>query len=437
MTQSPIDTTTSSSGSSQPKRSLRQPWALTGAALVCGLSLASACGDDDDPTGVGGSAGRGGSAGAAGAAGSAGAGGAAGSGGSAGNAGSAGAAGAAGAGGAPPVGAVGSISVLNADAADLNTPTTAAIRGTDLWVVNGQLTGLFGGAAAVPPFTAVSIPLAGGDVGDTVITLSTAADFFPEGIAAEDDGTLYVGSLTLGTILRIGATVTAPDAEPFVADTVSERGVVGLTVDEDRDTLWFCDSSPTAPGGALVGVNLDTGVETVRHELPDPVAPGGDAGADAGADAGDAGAVAARTSFCNDVIVVPNGNIFITESTGRVFRILNNSVDEDNSATVWLEHPAISPATPTGFGANGIDFVDNRLVISNGETGELVSVNPGSNNPGPTVEVIALTEAGTAVTLCGPDGLQAVPGTNDLVVVENGFCGSGRERVVRVTLDLD
>jgi hypothetical protein len=337
------------------------------------------------------------------------------------------------------VGAVGSIDVLNDDAADLATPTTAAIRGTDLWVVNGQLTGLFGGAAAVPPFTAVSIPLAGGDVGDTVITLSPAANFFPEGIAAAEDGTLYVGSLNLGTILRVGATVTAPDAQPFVADTVSERGVVGLTVDEERDTLWFCDSGPAVPGGALVGVNLATAVETVRHELPDPVAPGGDAdaGADGGADAGDAGAVAARASFCNDVIVVPNGNIFITDSTGRVFRILDNSVDEDNSATVWLEHPAIAPPTATGVGANGIDFVDNRLVISNADTGTLVSVNPNSNNPGATVEVISLTEGGTAVTLCGPDGLQAVPGTNDLVVVENGFCTSQRERVVRVTLDLD
>jgi hypothetical protein len=251
---------------------------------------------------------------------------------------------------------------------------------------------------------------------------------------------LYVGSLTLGTILRIGATSTAPDAQPFVADTVSERGVVGLTVDGARDTLWFCDSSPTAPGGALVGVDLDTGLQTVRHELPDPVAPGGDgdAGVDGGVDGGaDAGAVAGRASFCNDVIVVPNGNIFITESSGRVFRILSNAVDEDNSATVWLEHPAITPPTPAGFGANGIDFVDNRLVISNGDLGTLVSVNPGGNNPEASVEVIALTEGGTAVTLCGPDGLQAVPGTNDLVVVENGFCDSGRERVVRVTLDLD
>jgi sugar lactone lactonase YvrE len=409
--------------------SLRRPFALT--AILCGLSLAAACSDDDDggPTGGNGGSG-GGRAGAAGAAGRAGASGAAGAAGAGGAAGAAGAAGAGGSGAGN--GPTGTISVLNADATALNFPTTAAIRGTDLWVVNGQLNAI-GGTPTVP-FQLVSVPLAGGAVGATRIALP-GNDFFPEGIAAAADGTLYVGSATLGSILRVPAAATVPDADEFVEASVAERGVVGLTVDATRDRLWFCDSSPADPtGGALVGVNLVTGLEEVRHAMPnrEPAADA-DAGADAG-DAGDAGAAAAAATFCNDVIVAPNGNLFATDSSGRVFRVLAANVNTANSATVWLDSPAIT--VPGSFGANGLDLVGNTLIIAS--NGGLVAVDPASNTPAAGLRTISLTEAGAAATLCGPDGLQAVPNTtNQLVVVENGSCPAARERVVKVTLNLD
>jgi hypothetical protein len=42
------------------------------------------------------------------------------------------------------------------------------------------------------------------------------------------------------------------------------------------------------------------------------------------------------------------------------------------------------------------------------------------------------------VTLCGPDGLQTVPGSdNEIIVVENGNCTPSAPRVVRVELNLD
>jgi hypothetical protein len=90
---------------------------------------------------------------------------------------------------------------------------------------------------------------------------------------------------------------------------------------------------------------------------------------------------------------------------------------------------------PGGFGANGIDLVGTTLIIaSNG----LVAVDSTSNDPSSTVRTIALREGNAAATLCGPDGLQTVPdSTTELVVVENGSCMPSRERVVKVTLDLD
>jgi len=143
-------------------------------------------------------------------------------------------------------------------------------------------------------------------------------------------------------------------------------------------------------------------------------------------------------AFCNDLIVDSAGNIFATDSSGRIFRVPSANVMTANSASVWLSVPEIAPPMPGGFGANGLDIVGNWLVIANGG---LVAVNPNSNNPASTVRTISLSLDGAPATLCGPDGLQTVPGSNtDLVVVENGGCnppsGDG-DRVVRISLDLD
>jgi hypothetical protein len=82
--------------------------------------------------------------------------------------------------------------------------------------------------------------------------------------------------------------------------------------------------------------------------------------------------------------------------------------------------------------------VGGTLIIANGA---LLAVNPNSNDPAATLRPITLLLDGAVTTLCGPDGLQTVPGSStDLVVVENGSCnppsGDG-DRVVRITLDLD
>ena len=147
---------------------------LTVAAVSCGLSLVVACSDDegsDTPINTAGSGGNGGSAG------------------SAGRGGAAGAAGAVG-----PDGGVsgprGVVSVLSDDADGLQSPTTAAVRDEDLWVVNGQLGPLFNPDATVNlPFNLVSVPLAGGDIGATDIELEKQTrlrrtEDFKEGVDA-------------------------------------------------------------------------------------------------------------------------------------------------------------------------------------------------------------------------------------------------------------
>src|SRR5262245_13052208 len=172
---------------------LRGPWLpLSAMAVITAFGLVSAC-DDDDATdiasgsggssngGSGGGAGTAGSGGGAGSDASAGAGGSAGSAGSAGTGGSAGAAGSSGVVLKPATGTVTQLS----DVPALLGPTTAAFRGTSVFVVNGQLDQR--GGSPVLPFTVVGFPLAGGAINATIDLPDE--NFFPEGIAADADGT--------------------------------------------------------------------------------------------------------------------------------------------------------------------------------------------------------------------------------------------------------
>lgn len=385
------------------------------ALLLAGPALATACSDDDDDveTATESLQGAGGSAGSTGMAGSGGSG-MAGSAGS-GMAGSAGSAGSS----SMPSGATGSIEVLSDDATRLLGPTTAALRGQNVWVTNGQLSNLFG-ANPMPelPFTAVSIPLAGGAVGATEIELA-GDDFYPEGIAAAADGTLYIGSIGQSTIVRVP--VNSTEAEPFVADGVVQTAVIGLKVDEERDLLWFCDSNPTdmPRTGAVVGVDIDSGEEVVRHALE--------------ADGQD-------SLFCNDLIVDPDGNLWVTESiAGLIYRIDSADVMDADSAEIWMNGGLAGPAMPGAFAANGLVLAGDTLIVANVGAGTLFAVDPESTDPVADARPISLFEGNTGnVTLCGPDGLLGVPGSDDeIVVVENGGCAAAAPRVVRIALELD
>jgi hypothetical protein len=385
------------------------------ALLLAGPVLASACSDDEGDGD--GSAGAGGGTANAGSGGSAGSG--TGGSGMAGNAGS-GMVGSAGAGGSSAAGGpTGSIEVLSADTAQLLGPTTAALRGQNVWVANGQLSNLFSQTPMTQlPFSAVSIPLAGGDVAATEIELE-GDDFYPEGIAAAEDGTLYIGSIGQSTIVRVP--VNSTEAEEFLADGVVQTAVIGLKVDDERELLWFCDSDPTdmPRTGAVVGVSLDDGEEVVRHELA---------------------ATGQDSLFCNDLIVDPDGNLWVTESiAGLIYKIDADDVMDADSAEIWMNGGLAGPAMAGAFAANGLVLAGDTLIVANVGAGTLFAVDPTSTNPVADARAIPLFEGNTGnVTLCGPDGLIGVPGSDDeIVVVENGGCTPSAPRVVRITLDLD
>jgi sugar lactone lactonase YvrE len=314
----------------------------------------------------------------------------------------------------------GVVRVLSAQADVLQRPTTAAFRGQTPWVSIGQLSALFSpDGHPTLPFGAISIDLEHATLGAEKIELP-GPDYYPEGIASASDGTLYIGSIMQGVIMKVPADSTK--AVPFVRAGIAQRGVLGVTVDAARQLLWFCDSNPklddSKKAGELVGVRLSDAAEAVRHTLPP---------------------LDGKPAFCNDVIVDPDGVVWVTESAGgRVFRVPAAAALVANSADAWLTGSEVGPPASGGSGANGIEWLEGRLIVANVGMGTLVELDPASTATRRGARVISLVDAAThaPVTLCSPDGVERVPGSkNRLVVVENGGCASKTPRVIEVTLD--
>lgn len=61
---------------------------------------------------------------------------------------------------------------------------------------------------------------------------------FPESLSSIRDGTLYVGSLNLGGVVKVAP---AGKAEQFIAPgAAAGRSVLGVLVDEKSSTLYVC-----------------------------------------------------------------------------------------------------------------------------------------------------------------------------------------------------
>jgi hypothetical protein len=151
---------------------------------------------------------------------------------------------------------------------------------------------------------------------------------------------------------------------------------------------------------------------------------------------GDAGTSRTRAS-CHAALVDTAGNVLFSDASGRVLRVPSARALISNSAKVWLQSPLLEPKAPSHLGAKGLALVSGQLIISSND--ELFAADPASKTPASTLRPIHLTENGEAKTLCGPDGLAAVPTSKtDVIVVENGSCAGSpqRARVIRVTLDL-
>jgi len=193
---------------------------------------------------------------------------------------------------------------------------------------------------------------------------------FPENITSTKDGTLYVGSLGSGGIIRIRR--GAAKAELWIKPgAFGSRSIFGVLVDERSSTLWACSNDMSSlgiviasseTGSALKGFDLKTGQGRVSAKLP-----------------GD-------HTFCNDIAIGPDGSAFVTNTAApEILRLPPGK----SQLEVWANDPLLAP--PAGgsgldgiaFGSDGSVYVDTytpgelfRVDVVDGKAGKVIKLKP-------------------------------------------------------------
>ncbi len=179
---------------------------------------------------------------------------------------------------------------------------------------------------------------------------------FPENITSAKDGSLYVGSLGSGGIIRIKP--GTGKAEVWIkSGAFGSRSIFGVLADERSNTLWACSNDLSSrgiviasaeSGSALKGFDLKTGEGKVSAKLP-----------------GD-------HPLCNDIAIGADGSAFVTNSAApQILRLPRGS----NQLEIWADDPLLAPPAG-GAGLDGIAFgTSGSLYVDTYTTGELFRVD--------------------------------------------------------------
>ncbi len=247
--------------------------------------------------------------------------------------------------------------------------------------------------------TVAFLPVAA--MAETAISLP-GTGFAPEGITADSDGNLYVGSLTQGRIVKID-----PDSNVITefagAGANGMVSVIGLHA--VGETVYACSSDPgastltgTAPT-ALVAFNRTTGSTAGRYELPD----GG--------------------GFCNDLAELPDGTILATDSFApRIYALKPGA----KQLEIWLDDAQFAGE---GFNLNGIAYDDGAVYVLRYNTGTLHRISVEDDGSAGAVTNVVLTAAITS-----PDGLTGLGGGRFLIVEGGGLTAGVRGALLGITL---
>lgn len=228
----------------------------------------------------------------------------------------------------------------------------------------------------------------------------TGENYYPDSVAAREDGTLFVGSMWTGQIDRIPSGENSPVS--FVPPEAEGRTVLGLLVDEDADRLWavFWDFQGfmTIPA-QLKSFNLETGDLEGVYEFP-------------------------AGSIGNDLTMDGDGNIYTTCSfTHQIFRLPAGG----NALEVWSDDPLFAAEWQEGnWTLNGIDWDgDASIYVSRTDTDGFYRVAIENDGSAGVVQEIVVADS---LTNMGYDGIVALD-SDTILVTEYG---TGRLTVIDV-----
>jgi sugar lactone lactonase YvrE len=240
-----------------------------------------------------------------------------------------------------------------------------------MWLVT--LLAVAAGTWAAPVITEITLP---------------GTRVFPESITSTPDGTLIVGSLGHGNVLRIAPGQTTAE-EWIKPGTNGLNSVLGVFADEKNKLLWVC-SNKLGPAGEATSVktfDLKTGAPKNTYPLP-----------------GDG-------TLCNDIAVGADRTAYLTDTR-------QGSVDMLKPGATSLE---IAAKDPLLAGADGVAFGDKTTLYVNSVTaGKLLRLALGPDGKSKTIVELKLPRP-----LDRPDGMRAI-GKQRLLLAEN----AGRMSIV-------
>ena len=165
----------------------------------------------------------------------------------------------------------------------------------------------------------------------TEITLP-ATRIFPESITSTADGTLIVGSLGHGNVLRIAPGKTTAE-EWIKPGTGGLNGVLGVFADEKNKLLWVCSNNLENKGEAtaVMAFDLKSGAPKGTYRLP-----------------GDG-------PLCNDIAVGTDGTAYVADTRQGSILMLKRGA---KTLEVAAKDPLLA-------GADGLAFGDKTTLYVN------------------------------------------------------------------------
>lgn len=226
------------------------------------------------------------------------------------------------------------------------------------------------------------------------LVLPEAANF-PESIAIDSAGGIYIGSVTLGNIVYLPADGGAPRI--FIeGGSKGAISVGGLMLSAQEDILYACSSdlglngfSGTAAPG-LLAFDVKSGDLKNRWDLP-----GG--------------------GLCNDLVQADDGTIYVTDSF--VPRVLSLKTGAETFETL-LQDDGFSGE---GFNLSGIAILDNALIVAKFNSGQFFRIDL-------TTAPVAAQEIQLSQPIYAPDGMRTLEGNSVLIAASSG-------QVVHMTID--